>query len=221
MNQTLYIFIDESGNFDFSPKGTKFFVLTAVSTTEPSFCREQFLDAKYELLKEGLCGEEFHATEDSQRVRNIMFGHIERIGRLSIDSVIAQKNKANPALYPPEIFYKLISQTLLKYIFQRYREHEQIDQIVIVLGSIFNSTKQGYILKSLKQYLKNTFAKPFRIYFHQACSDINCQIADYCGWAIYVNMTRNEPRPLFVIRPYVQSMFEIFESGVTEFYENK
>jgi len=32
---TLYIFLDESGNFDFSPKGTKYFVLSAVSTLDP------------------------------------------------------------------------------------------------------------------------------------------------------------------------------------------
>ncbi|MBU1323192.1 DUF3800 domain-containing protein [Patescibacteria group bacterium] len=28
-NKCLFIFIDESGNFDFSPTGTKYFVLTA------------------------------------------------------------------------------------------------------------------------------------------------------------------------------------------------
>jgi len=33
--RTLFIFIDESGNFDFSPKGTKYFILSAVSTLKP------------------------------------------------------------------------------------------------------------------------------------------------------------------------------------------
>ena len=238
VNKTLYIFIDESGNFDFSLKGTRYFVLTAVSTTEPSLSRERFLQLKYEMLKDGLCEESFHATEDSQLVRDAIFEQIRRTDNFSIDAIIAQKNKANPSLYikreivlqhdpknqdiktvrTEESFYRLISQTLLKYIFNRYDKREDIDQIVVVLGSLFNATKQGYVLKSLKQFLKKTFDKPFRIYFHPACSDINCQIADYCGWAIYVSVTRNEQRPLSVIRPHIASMFDIFRTGINEFY---
>lgn len=238
MDKTLYIFIDESGNFDFSIKGTKYFVLTAVSTTQPSLCRDSFLKLKYEMLKNGLCEESFHATEDSQQVRDAVFEQIKRVGNFSIDAIIAQKNKANPSLYikhetvrpynsnksniktlrTEESFYRLISQTLLRYIFGRYNKSEDIDQIIVVLGSLFNATKQGYVLKSLKQFLKKTSDKPFRIYFHPACSDINCQIADYCGWAIYVSVTRNEQRPLSVIRPHVASVFDIFRTGTNEFY---
>lgn len=44
-NKTLFIFVDESGNFDFSPKGTKFFVLSCLSTFKPAEERENFLPA--------------------------------------------------------------------------------------------------------------------------------------------------------------------------------
>lgn len=239
MAKTLYIFIDESGNFDFSPTGTKYFVLTAISTTEPSIDKEKFLQLKYDLLKTASCQEEFHATEDAQQVRDLVFQKIKETGGFEVDSIIAQKNKANPSLYirrdivqagsapgalkvktvrTEEKFYHLISQTLLKYIFSRYHKRDQIDEIVVVLGSIFNNTKQGYMLKSLKQFLKQNFSKRFHIFFHPACSDINCQIADYCGWAISVSITRNENRPLAVIRPFVRSTFEIFKTGTNEYY---
>ena len=33
--KTLYVFIDESGNFDFSPSGTKYFILTTLTTIVP------------------------------------------------------------------------------------------------------------------------------------------------------------------------------------------
>ena len=35
MNRCAYIFLDEAGNFDFSQNGTRYFVLTSVSTRRP------------------------------------------------------------------------------------------------------------------------------------------------------------------------------------------
>jgi len=34
--RTLYVFVDEAGNFDFSPTGTRWFMLAVLSTTEPA-----------------------------------------------------------------------------------------------------------------------------------------------------------------------------------------
>jgi len=117
-----------------------------------------------------------------------------------------------------EKFYKLISQTLLQYIFNRYQNFNTVDEIVVVLGSLFTNKKRGYILKSLRQYLKLKFKKPFYIYFHRACADINCQLADYCGWAVFVKIERNERRPSEVISKKLKSRFDIFARGDTEYY---
>jgi len=72
--------------------------------------------------------------------------------------------------------------------------------------------------KSLKQYLKAKFAKPFHIYFHDTRSDINCQIADYCGWAIYVRAERAEPRPRKEIEDQIKSCFDVFSGGTNLYY---
>lgn len=239
MGKTLYIFIDESGNFDFSPKGTKYFVLTSVATVKPSTGREAFLDLKYDLLKERGSGIEdfFHATEDLQIVRDRVFDLIGKTDDFVVDSIIAQKNKANPSLLQrsescagkdgkphlktvktEEEFYRMISNTLLKYTFKHYGGLDHIEQVVVVLGAVFTKNKQDYVLKDLKKYLKDNFGKPFFIYFHRVQCDINCQIADYCGWAIYVNWERGEKRPLESIKGKVKSMFEIFKTGKTEYY---
>ena len=239
-NKTLYIFIDEAGNFDFTPNGTKFFVLTAITTTQPLKSRNYFLELKYKLLKTGFNQEYFHATEDKQEVRDLIFNKIKELDDFDIDCVLAQKNKTNPSLYIEhdtcqkedgeivlktihyeEKFYKLISQTLLQYIFNRYQNFNTVDEIVVVLGSLFTNKKRGYILKSLRQYLKLKFKKPFYIYFHRACADINCQLADYCGWAVFVKIERNECRPLEVINKKLKSCFDIFARGDTEYYQYK
>jgi len=49
----LYIFIDESGNFDFTKKGTKYFILTGFATFNPVINREKLLELKYDLCARG------------------------------------------------------------------------------------------------------------------------------------------------------------------------
>ncbi|MDD2785750.1 MAG: hypothetical protein PHS79_02535 [Patescibacteria group bacterium] len=182
----------------------------------------------------------FHATEDAQAIRDRVFDMIEKTDGFVVDSIVVQKNKTNPSLIETfdlnpdkngnvnfrsiktvkteEEFYRMVSNTLLKYTFRHYGNHTQIEQVVVVLGALFTKNKQEYILKNLKKYLKENFGKPFFIYFHRVQCDINCQIADYCGWAIYVNWERDETRPLETIKGKVKSMFDIFKTGKTEYY---
>lgn len=230
-DKCLFIFIDESGNFDFSPTGTKYFVLTAVSTVKPLKNRDRLFQLRYQSLIDGIDQECFHATEDKQATRDQVFTLIKNLNDFTVDSVIAQKNKAHPSLYREMYtkgtklinrvtgaeFYRIICQTLLQYIFRRF-EPSDVSQIIIVMDSLFTHNKKQVILKTLKTYLKNNFHKPFNIYFHQAKADINCQIADYCGWAIYVKNEREEKRPLVFIKDKIQSVFPIFQRGLYEHY---
>jgi|SRR3989344_9135086 len=249
--KTFYIFIDESGNFDFTPTGTKYFVLTAVSTLAPLKSRDELLrkvsELKYAEWRMSQSEDYylqpdyyFHASEDKQEVRDWVYAAIKGLDDFRVDAILAQKNKTNPTLYTrfeaiphptkfllfktthlEEQFYNKISQMLLQYIFRRYEDKDQIEKIVVVLGSLFTKTKRKYVFRSLGQYLKENFKKPFRIYFRPAVSDINCQIADYCGWAIYVRKERKEARPWEEIKDKVESHFDVFARGDTEYYEYK
>ena len=127
MNKTLFLFIDESGNFDFSPGGTKYFIMAALSTTDPYSIGAPLLGLRYELLPNysgGRALEEngyFHASEDDQSVRNTVFSTIMKNGKdMRVDAVIAQKNKANPAFHKQQIeLYQKMGEVLLKYILKR------------------------------------------------------------------------------------------------------
>ena len=241
---TLYIFIDESGNFDFTPNGTKSFVLTAVSTKFPLKSRSDLLnkvcEIKYENWKEGKGDYCFHATEDLQVVRDWVFAEIAKLDDIEIDSIIAQKNKTNPSLYikhtvndklkggvyiktirTEEKLYDKLSQLLLQYIIARHNDKEDIKKIIIVLGSLFTEKKRGQILKSLKTYLKYKCKKTSYVYFYKTSNDINCQIADYCCWAVYVGVERKEMRPYEDIKSKVKSTFDVFKAGEKEYYEYK
>ena len=239
--QTLYVFIDESGNFDFTPSGTRYFVLTAVSTLVPLKSRRGFLGKVYELKYTGWSQGQpdyyFHAAEDRQGIRDFVFRTIGRLDDIEVDAVIAQKNKTNPTLYirysakrsaqgdfsfktvrSEERFYDTISRILLRYVFNRHRDGDRVGRIVVILGSVFTEAKRGYVLKSLKRHLKRDFRKPFYIYFRPTSSDINCQVADYCGWAVYVRAERGEERPWREISNMVRSHFDVFARGTEEYY---
>ena len=163
--RTLFIFIDESGGFDFSPKGTKYFVLSAVSTLSP-LGKERLEEIKYDLMKNGNDLEYFHAAEDKQVVRNQVYDFIENLENIEIDSVIVQQNKTNPSLYISEKkkkskkgtkLYTIALRTLLRYIFCRYDISAKVDQVVIVLSSIFDVNKRELIKKTIKIFVLNIF----------------------------------------------------------------
>ena len=224
----LFIFIDESGNFDFPSKGTKYFILSAVSTLNP-LGKEKLEEIKYDLMKNGTNLEYFHATEDKQVVRNQVYNFIENLENIEIDSVIVQKNKTNPSLYISEkkkkskkgaTLYAIALRTLLQYIFCRYDNSAKVDQVVIVLSSIFDVSKRELIKKIIKIYLKRIFSNPFYLYFHQNRSDKNTQIADYCCWAIYKKWTNGETRPYNAVNKgnKIKSEFDIFKTGKTIYY---
>ena len=231
--RTLYLFLDESGNFDFSKKGSKYFIVTALATFDPVGGREALVDLRYRLLSEGMDLEYFHASEDAQRVRDEVFSMLQNAAdTFEVHSVIAQKNKAHSSLYKEAYIkkerlvervtglrlYQQLCQTLLSYVFNG--KEESIENIVIVLSSLIEGEKGKVILKTLKQYLKDHFPGiPFEIFSHRSCADLNCQLADYCCWAISVKWERQEMRPYEVIQSRIRNEFPIFRGGRTEYYQ--
>lgn len=233
--KTLFLFIDESGNFDFSSKGTKHFVLSCLSTFYPVDERDRLIKLRYDLLASGVDQEYFHATEDAQSTRDKVFNLITSLSDdIEVHSIVAQKNKANPTLYKEEYFkkgrkverivgaefYQRVCRTLLQYVFRR-SNFKKANKIVVVLGSLFTRDKQSLILKTLKKYLKENFILPFEIYFHCSQADINCQFADYLGWAIAIKWERDEKRSYGLIKDKVKSEYEIFKKGETVYYPYK
>ncbi len=231
--KTLYVFIDESGNFDFSPKGSKYFILTGFVTFDPVVRREQLIKLRYSILTDGYNHEYFHATEDKQFIRDQVFALLENLGSTyEVHTVVAQKNKTHPSLYTETYIkkgktitlntgmglYQTVCGCLLQYIFRG--KGGRVDNIVVVLGSLYQGDKKHAILKTLKRYPKQHFTGvPFEIYSHQTCVDLNCQLADYCCWAMSAKYERGEERPYQVIEPQIESVFDIFRNGGTTHYE--
>ena len=214
----LYVFIDESGNLDFTPKGTGHFVLCAVTAVKPIDSSNKLQQLKYELLSDGAGGADFqyfHASEDKQTTRNKVFSCISEMSSIKVNYLIAEKRRTHPN-YHNSTFYGLFGSAITKYFLLKYKISEY-EKIIIVFDQILTRAEQGNFLKQVKPALKD-IGKPYAIYFHKTMSDFNGQIADYCAWAKYVELERGEKRPIQILQNIPISVFNIFNKGETYYY---
>jgi len=173
-------------------------------------------------LKHELGYEEFHATEDLQPVRNQVYDLLESHcahGCLSIDSIIAQKNKVNPAIREDAVFYARLLRILLKRVF-RQRATGDVDRINVWAARIGTHRKKVVFEKTVKTYLANDLRSkiPYNLLIHSASSHPLLQMADYCCWAVAKKWKDNERRPYQKIRQALKTEFEVFRRGATEYY---
>jgi hypothetical protein len=213
---SLFIFLDESGNLDFSPKGTDHFVLSAITALKPISSSSALQDLKYDLLKIGEDVQYFHASEDKQIVRDAVFLAINALDNIRINYIYAEKRKTHPTLQGTPQFYGLLGKTLLGYLLRGYQAN-QFSQVIIIFDKALSKKAQNQFLKTMKPRLKQ-LGKPYQIYFHQTLSDFNGQIADYSAWAKYVSLERNEVRPLKALGNIPVSSFDIFRTGTKKYY---
>ena len=117
MSRCTYVFLDESGNLDFGAAGSRYFVLTGVSLRRPSLAFKSLDDYKHHCLESGPDIEYFHAYRDGKTVRSHVFELIaSHLAEMSIDCLIVEKAKTDPALREDRRFYSEMLGRLLKLI---------------------------------------------------------------------------------------------------------
>ena len=110
----VYIFLDESGNLDFGPNGTRYFVLTSVAMTRPFTWFDSLDSYKYDCIEYGLTSEYFHCAEDNRHVRARVFDIIRgNLASLRIDSLIVEKGNVPANLREAREFYPAMLGRLL------------------------------------------------------------------------------------------------------------
>jgi hypothetical protein len=213
---TLYVFVDESGNFDFSDRGTAHFVLGAVATTDPATSASHLQRLKYRLLDTGHDISSFHATEDKQVIRNEVFAAMAVVENMRIHVIHGDKHRAAPVKQSDEALYTLFGRALIRY-FLRVYEDVGIDRIVVVFDRTLTGKKRGAFEQAIKPELKASQLR-FAVYFQPMDTDFNGQMADYASWAKFVSLERAEHRPWIALQALNPSDFDIFRRGHTKYY---
>ncbi len=211
MQNTIYIFIDEAGNFDFSSNGSKYFTLTSVSIKRSFIFDTQLSKYKYHLLKHGYDIESFHASEDSRIVRSKVFDIISsKIDNISIDSWIVEKSKVDTLQQDIKMF---------KYGMSRFISMPSLDRIdmalIIITDRIPINKKRIAVEKAIKSKYLNMLKgyNYYNIYHHESKSSYGLQIADYCNWAIYRKWSRGDIQYYNVIEKAIKNELNIFSTG--------
>ena len=89
-----YLFLDEAGDFNFSPSGTKHFVLSSIAMRRPFPVLSEIDHYKHDCLEYGLPTEYFHCSEDNPHVRGRIFDIIaRRLSDIKVDSLVVAKKK--------------------------------------------------------------------------------------------------------------------------------
>ena len=216
----LYLFLDEAGNLDFSPSGTRYFILSSVTKERPFNAYKELTELKYDLVEGGMNIEYFHAAEDNQSTRNQVFEIIKRnLSGIRVDSLIVEKRKTGPALRAEEQFYPKMLGYLLRHIVERH-DISQYAEIVVFTDRIPVQRKRQAVEKAVKQTLAEMLPANVRhrVLHHDSKSNFDLQIADYCNWAVYRKWNLEDERSFNLIRPVVQSEFDIFRTGTTLYY---
>ena len=145
MTRCAYIFLDESGNLDFGVRGTRYFILTAISTRRPFQWLEPLDGFKYDCIEYGLQEEYFHCSEDNRYVRGKVFGIIgSNLGDVRIDSLIVEKNELASELREDTRLYPEMLGSLLKSVSIR-EEYSGADSVMVITDAIpVNRRAQGY-----------------------------------------------------------------------------
>ncbi len=217
----LYVFVDISGDYTFSSKGTTYLICTSIMCTDILLGVNQLCLCKHRQIDNGLDITHFHATEDKQATRNEVFDIIEQLTHLRVDSIIVEKRKTYEGLQESKYLYPFLIEKLLQYPFD-YRgvNVEQYDKVFVFVDRESCSRREkGFIKQAVKRYLHNRLQNiPFRLCMHPSSTHNHLQLVDYCSWAIFRKWERADLRSYNKVRSLIKSEFPIFRYGTTIWY---
>lgn len=212
-NSTFSIFIDESGDFDFSEKGSKYFVMAGIGTFSPILSAQQLLHLKYQLLAEGRGVSNFHASPDRQEIRNAVFARFHQIENIEAHVVFGRKLLLKTLVENDSALHALCARFMIEHFIQSMSS-SRVRTLVLVFDQALPPSKQREFKSQVKAYLKSKEFE-YHIYFHSMKSEVNGQIADYVAWAKFKQLEREEHRPWHSIKKSLNpTEFEI--SGIRE-----
>ncbi len=205
ISDTIYIFVDEAGDMNFSSGGSKYYMFNFLIKKRPFNLHEYIANYRYSLLERNLDPlsgqrldiEYFHACEDNKYIREEMFNIISTFDKESVQfySYILEKPKVEPAKRK-EIDKFYIDN--LNFAIHQLLDKLKIDKNFIIITDRLpvqkNKNKQiGALKKGIKIYIKeHNLSIRYDIFHHCSASSVNLQIVDYISWAIFRKYERDQ-----------------------------
>jgi len=229
ISDTVYIFVDETGDMDFTSKGSKHYMFHFLVKSRPFSLHEYISNYRYQLLEKSLDPlsdrrfdiEYFHAHNDNKHIKNEMFNIISTFDKekVKVYSYILEKSKVHPQKRQERDRFYIDN---LTYSVGKLLDKLNIDKNFIIITDNLpiqkNKKKQIKALRmGIKEYMSNNdLTLRYDIFHHCSASSVNLQVIDYIGWAIQRKYEMKDKLHYNKIQEYI-----IDEDIVTKDRENK
>ena len=208
----VYIFLDESGNLDFSARGSRFFCFGTLTVRDPAPVAKALTGLRYELMASGLELECFHASEDRQAVRDRVFSALREVDDFDLDFVVADKFAAPEQHREAFAFYAYLGYGLIDRVLARLGDVD--DRIVLVTDTLPLHRDRKALAKAFRTAIRETLGdRPFSLVHHASAAHAGLQGADYATWAVQRKWQRGDQRSYLLIRDWIRSETEAFGGG--------
>lgn len=211
MIRCAYIFLDESGNLDFSSSGTRYFVLTSVSMERPFSMYDALDGYRYDCIESGASIEYFHCYNDRRTVRNAIFKMIaDHLDGMRVDCLVVEKAGTSAAMREDTRFYPAALGHLLSMVVPAETDSGRAEEVIVIADTIPVNKRRRSVEKAVRTTLSRMLPRvKYRVLHHQSRSHYGLQLADYCCWAAFRKLERGDGTWYDRIKPAVRNEFRI------------
>ena len=215
----LYLYADEAGDFTFTraPNISRYFILCTVTTLSLDLMAA-FPKLRQRLLWEGhSLGDAFHATSDSQAVRDAVYAELKQHD-FKFQATVCEKSKAQPHItHSKGRFYQFAWYYHFKHAIAPHVKPDA--RLLVTAASIGQKRERDAFTGRLNDVMKQNLAPDcWKVDFRSASSDSYLQVADYCAWAIQRKWERNDDRSFALIRGKMTYEYELWKKGSKHHY---
>ena len=215
-----FIYADEAGCFTFNRNNnvSKYFIIATVDMPDwqaPSIAlhklRHDLIEQDHEV------GDYFHATTDSQAVRDAVFAEIVK-HPFSVQATICEKAKAQPHITASKSqFYKMPWYFHCK--IGLVPRIASATKVVVTAASLGTKKEKLTFVNALNDVMGQNFGGKRHVVDFRPCQADPCmQIADYCAWAIQRKWERNDLRSYILIKERVTREYDLWKHGRNLYY---
>lgn len=186
---TLHVHLDESGDYSFTPRGSRYYVLAVTWTYTPTPLAADLSALRFQLIKAGYPRDgrdlvAFHARNDPAPRRDAVIGVLLNHSGWNFAAIVIDKPRVNPVLCEPEVFYPKFAASVLKFVF-RGRMRLGTTQVLVYTDTLPMTGKRAAAVEGMiKTTCANELIVPFQSSHHSDASNMWIQATDYCAWAI-------------------------------------
>lgn len=211
-----YVFLDESGDLDFTAASSRYFIICTASITN-FLCGHELMELGREITWEGHGPvTTFHAKNDPAARRDRVLQLIAR-NDVRFDVTYFEKRKVNPALQDKHAFYAHACYAHLEYVLPKVTRGT--DPVMITAATIHLNKKRlasmHAVQKAVDDCCRNQVS---RSRVMDASAEPGLQLADYGAWAFQRKLEKGLESDFMKIRHNYASKVDIYRNCHEHYY---